>query len=80
MFGDGLLPFVLAERSGDPVVVLHHGVPDASTRTFEFAYVGTGASCLQPTPWSHPSGGQGQLAMTALTTYLTVPFAITVWH
>jgi len=54
MCGGGMLPFVVAERSGDPVVVVHHGVPDASPPTFDFIYVGTWESRLQPTPWSCP--------------------------
>ena len=36
LFGDGLLPSILVERSGDPTVVVHHGVPDAPPPTFEF--------------------------------------------
>ncbi len=57
LFGDGFLPFVLAVRSGDPVVVAHHGVPDASPPTFEYVYVGIGDSSLQPMPWSYPIPG-----------------------
>ena len=57
LFGGGLLPSVLAERSGDPVVTVHHGVPDAPPPTFEFTYVGIGDSSLQPTPWSCPFVG-----------------------
>ena len=57
LFGDGLLPSVLAERSGDPVVVVHHGGPNAPPPTFEFIYVGIGDSSLQSTPWSCPFVG-----------------------
>ena len=70
MCGDGLLPFVLAERSGDPTVVVHHGVPDASPPTFEFVYVGIGDACLQPTPWSCPFVGPSAITSN-YTNYLT---------
>ena len=52
--GDGLL---LAERSGDPIVVVHHGVRGAPPPTFDFIYVGIGYRFLQPTPWSSPFVG-----------------------
>ena len=35
LFGEGLLPFVLAERAGDPTVVVHHGILDAPPPLFE---------------------------------------------
>ena len=70
IFGDGLLPFVLAERSGDPLVVVHHGVPGASPPTFEFVYVGIGDSKIQPTPWSCPFVGP-TATQYDYTTYIT---------
>ena len=65
MFGDGFLPSVLAERSGDPSVVVHHGVPDAPPPTFEFMYVGIGDSSLHPTPWSCPFRWANRIAINA---------------
>ena len=70
LFGDGLLPFVLAERSGEPIVVVHHGILDAPPPAFEFVYVGTGDLTLHPSLWTCPFCGTNGRQRKVLSLYI----------
>ena len=58
MFGEGILPGVLAQLTCDTTVTVVHRPPNSPPPACEFIYVGVGDDFLHPTPWSCPFVGQ----------------------
>ena len=58
VFGEGILPGVLAQLSCDITVTVVQGAPNSSPLSCEFVYVGTGDDIFRPTPSSCQIVGQ----------------------